>query len=106
MPSSSDVVPLKWEPQAITMSYERVRMGRVVGQHTDGFTVTAARTVAVPVERLYDAFVDEATRRSWMGDGELRQPTATKPRCRRGQTPEDFWESGGCPEDRLEGRGT
>jgi len=78
-----DIVPLKWEAQAITMSYERIRMGRVVGQHTDGFRVTASKTVAVPVEQLYDAFVDEASRRSWLVDGELHQRTATRPRSAR-----------------------
>jgi len=78
-----DIVPLKWEAQAVTMSYERARKGRVVGQRTDGFTVTASKTVAVPVEQLYDAFVDEATRRLWMSDGELRQRSATRPRTAR-----------------------
>jgi len=78
-----DIVPLKWEAQAITMSYERIRKGRVVGQHPDGFSITASKTVAVPVEQLYDAFVDEATRRTWMADGKLRQRTATAPRSAR-----------------------
>ena len=50
------------------MSYERARGGRQVGQREDGFTVTASKTVAVPVERLYDAFVDPAARAGWLPD--------------------------------------
>ena len=72
--------PLVWEAQAVTMSYERARGLRVVGQHADGFAVTVSRTVAVPVDRLYDAFVDEAARRRWLPDGELRERKATRPR--------------------------
>jgi hypothetical protein len=39
--------------------------------------------VAVAAERLFDAFVDEATRARWLTDGELRERTATKPRSAR-----------------------
>jgi hypothetical protein len=67
--------PLAWNAQAITMSYERARGLRAVGQRSDGFAVTVSRTVAVPVERLYDAFADEALR------GGLRERTATRPKA-------------------------
>jgi hypothetical protein len=77
------VVPLAWAPQAVTMSYERARGGRAVGQHPDGFTITASRTVAVATERLYDAFVDDTRRARWLADGELRERTATRPRSAR-----------------------
>jgi hypothetical protein len=72
-----------WNAQSITVSYERARGLRAVGEYADGFAVTASRTVAVPVERLYDAFVDESLRRSWLPDGELRERTATKPKSAR-----------------------
>jgi hypothetical protein len=75
--------PLVWEAQAVAISYERARGLRVVGQHTDGFSVTAAKTVAVPVDRLYDAFVEESLRRQWLPDGDLRTRTATRPRSAR-----------------------
>jgi hypothetical protein len=70
------VDPLEWGAQAITMSYERARGGRAVGQHEDGFAVTASKTVAVPVEALYDGFLGEAP-------AELRERTATRPRSAR-----------------------
>jgi Domain of unknown function (DUF4287) len=72
-----------WNAQAIVVSYERARGLRAVGEHADGFTVTASKTVAVPVDRLYEAFVDESLRREWLPDAELRERTATKPKSAR-----------------------
>jgi hypothetical protein len=77
------IEPLAWNAQAITMSYERARRGRAVGQRGDGFAVTAQKTVAVPVDRLYDAFVDETLRAGWLADGELHERTATRPKSAR-----------------------
>ncbi|MCP9491434.1 MAG: hypothetical protein MSC31_16405 [Solirubrobacteraceae bacterium MAG38_C4-C5] len=74
---------LAWHAQAITVSYERARGLRVVGERSDGFAVTAQRTVAVPVEALFDAFVDGSLRRRWLPEDELRERTARKPRSAR-----------------------
>ena len=67
----------------MTVSYERARGLRAVGERPDGFTITASKTVAVPVDRLYEAFVDESLRRRWLPDGKLRERTATKPKSAR-----------------------
>jgi Domain of unknown function (DUF4287) len=75
--------PLVWDAQAITSSYELARGLRVVGETEDGFAVSASRTVAVPVERLFDAVVDETQRRNWLPDGELSERTATRPKSAR-----------------------
>jgi Domain of unknown function (DUF4287) len=72
-----------WSAQSVTVSYERARELRAVGERPDGFSVTAQKTVAVPVEQLYDAFVDESLRKRWLPDGELRERTATKPKSAR-----------------------
>ena len=72
-----------WSSQAVTVSYERARGLRAVGERPEGFSVTAQKTVAVPVDRLYEAFVDESLRERWLPDGELRERTATKPRSAR-----------------------
>ena len=77
------IAPLAWNAQAITGSYERARRGGAVGQHEDGFTVHASRTVAVPIERLYDAFADPAVRTRWLPDAPLRERTSTRPRSAR-----------------------
>jgi hypothetical protein len=67
----------------VTISYERARGGRAVGQHPDGFAITASRTVAVPVERLFRAIVEDSARAAWMPDGRLRERTSTAPRSAR-----------------------
>ena len=55
-------------------SYELVRGLRDVGEKDDGtFSISASRTVGVPVERLYDAFADER----------LSERTARRPRSAR-----------------------
>ncbi len=77
------VVPLAWGAQAVTMSYERARRGRAVGEHPDGFTVTATRTVAVAVDELFAAFADEAARDRWLPGAPLRLRRATEPRSAR-----------------------
>lgn len=75
--------PLAWNAQAVVGSYELVRGLREVGEHADGFAISASKTVAVPVERLYDAFVDASLRERWLPDGQLRERTATKPKTAR-----------------------
>ena len=73
------VEPLVWNAQAITGSYERARLGRAIGEHPDGFRASASKTVAVPVESLYDAFVQPRRRKRWLPDATIRQRTATRP---------------------------
>src|SRR4051794_16016396 len=74
---------LAWNVQAVVGSYERARKGRRVGEHEDGFTVTASKTVAVPIERLYAAFVDADQRARWLPDADLRERTTIEPRSAR-----------------------
>ena len=72
-----------WGASAVTVNYERARGLRAVGEHADGFTITASKTVSVPVDRLFDAFVTTSLRRRWLPDGELRERTASKPKSAR-----------------------
>ena len=73
-----------WDSQSITVSYERARGLREVGQHADGFTVTASKTVNVPVERLFEAWVEKADRERWLPESHrLTLRTATSPKGAR-----------------------
>ena len=72
-----------WSAQSVTVGYERARGGRAVGEGPEGFSVGASKTVAVPVERLFDTFVDEALLARWLPGGELRERTATRPKSAR-----------------------
>jgi uncharacterized protein YndB with AHSA1/START domain len=78
-----DIHPLAWNAQAITASYELTRGLREVGEKNDGFAITASRTMAAGVERLYEAVVSEAARKAWLPEGRLSQRTATRPKSAR-----------------------
>lgn len=75
--------PLAWNTQAITTSYERARGRREVGQRADGFSATASRTVAVPVEDLYDAFNERERRAEWLTVDRLHPRSGTRPKTAR-----------------------
>lgn len=78
------VDPLAWPAQAVTTGWERARGLRAVGEQAGGgFAVTVSKTVAVPVERLFDAFRDERLRARWLPDRRLRERTAARPRSAR-----------------------
>jgi hypothetical protein len=65
-----------WWAQAIATGYERARGMRLKHQQPDGFTVYASKTVGVPIEGLFDAFVDERTRDRWLTDGSMALRTS------------------------------
>lgn len=75
--------------QSITVGYERARGLRAPGQRPDGFAISASRTIAVPVEQLFDTFVDEALRERWLPGADLGLRTASSPRTARYD-----WEDG------------
>lgn len=62
----------KWWAQKLIVEYEQARGVREPGVRRDGtFEVTASKTVAVPCERLFEAFVDPRRRRRWLTDGRM-----------------------------------
>ena len=77
------IEPLAWNAQAVAGSYELARGLRGVGEKPDGFAITASKTVAVSVEQLFDAFVNESLRERWLPDARLRERTATRPKSAR-----------------------
>jgi uncharacterized protein YndB with AHSA1/START domain len=63
-----------WWAQKLTVEYEQARGLRAPGIRRDGtFEVGASKTVAVPVERLFDAFVDPGLRKRWLSGVVLRE---------------------------------
>ena len=69
-----------WWAQSVTLSYERARGRRAPGQRANGFAISASKTVAVPAERLFDAFEDESLRERWLPGADLSLRKATAPR--------------------------
>jgi hypothetical protein len=60
-----------WWAQSITIGFERASGMRRKHQQAGGFTVYASKTVAVPVEALFEAFVDDERRGQWLADGSM-----------------------------------
>ena len=83
-----------WYAQSITVGYERARGLRAPGQHADGWSVTATKTIGVPVERLFAAFEDDALREEWLPGAELRLRTARPSKSARYD-----WEEGSSRVD-------
>ena len=65
-----------WWTQTVTTGYERARGMRLKHQQPDGFTIYASKTVAVSLDVLFAAFVDDATRGRWLTDGAMRLRTS------------------------------
>jgi hypothetical protein len=65
-----------WWAQSITMWYERARGMRLKHQQADGFTIYASKTISVPIDVLFDAFVDPRSRRKWLTDGKMSLRTS------------------------------
>ncbi len=78
-----------WWGQGVTVSYERARGLRAVGQMKDGWTINASKTVHVAVDDLFDAVVEDRIRKEWLPDGDVSLRTATKPKSARYD-----WEDG------------
>jgi uncharacterized protein DUF4287 len=73
-----------WWSQTVTVAYEHARGLRPHGGSRDGtFAVTASRTMAVPVERLFAAFLDDALRARWLPDVPLLPRTVRPVRSAR-----------------------
>ena len=78
-----------WWAQTITVGFEQARGLRAPGQRPDGWSVSASKTIATPVERAFDAFDDVELRALWLPHADLRVRTATRPRTARYD-----WEDG------------
>lgn len=66
-----------WWAQGVTVEYEKARGLRPAGGDRDGtLNVSASKTVAVPVDRLYEAFADLDLREQWLPGAPLSERTA------------------------------
>jgi hypothetical protein len=73
-----------WWAQGITVEYEKARGLRPIGGDRDGtLNVSASKTVAVPVERLFEAFANLDLREEWLPGAPLRERTSQPSRSAR-----------------------
>jgi hypothetical protein len=68
-----------WWSQTVSVGYEHERGIRRKFQKCDGeFSASASRTIGVPLETLYCAWVDKNARRKWLPAADLEVTTTTK----------------------------
>lgn len=73
-----------WWAQKLIVEYEQARGVRPPSVRPDGtFSAGASKTVAVPVERLFEAFVDATLRERWLPGAEMRERTSRPGRSAR-----------------------
>ena len=78
-----------WWSQMVTVGYERIKGLRERGQRRSGeYEAGKSRTYAVPVGTLFDAWADEATRKTWLDGVKAGVRKATKPKTLRLQWPD------------------
>lgn len=78
-----------WWAQTVTVGYERIKGLRERGQRRSGtWEISRSRTLAVPVDTLFDACADDETRSRWL-DATPVVSTLTRPRTIRLR-----WEDG------------
>ena len=78
-----------WWAQTISVYYERARGMRMKYQNSQGFSISASKTIAVPVDVLFDAFVNARERKKWLTDGTMTLRTSQPERTARFN-----WEDG------------
>jgi Domain of unknown function (DUF4287) len=80
----------RWWAQKLIVEYEQARGRRPAGVRPDGtFEVSASKTIAVPVKRLFEAFVNTRQRKKWLTDGRMLLRTSQPGRSARFD-----WEDG------------
>ena len=74
----------RWWAQKLIVEYQESRGLRPPGVRPDGtFEVGASKTIAVPLKRLFDAFVDTRQRKRWLMDGRMSLRTSQPGRSAR-----------------------
>lgn len=80
----------KWWAQKLIVEYEQERGVRDPGVRRNGtFEVSASKTVGVPVERTFDAFVNSRQRKRWLTDATMTLRDSQPARSAR-----FLWEDG------------
>lgn len=80
----------RWWAQKLIVEYEQERGVRPPGVRRDGtFEVSASKTVGVPLEQVFDAFVNTRRRKRWLTDA-----TMSLSDSRPGSSARFLWEDG------------
>jgi len=66
-----------WWRQQVAVAYEQSRRLREKHEMPSGYQISRSRTMAAPAARVYDAWVDDTTRRRWLPAAEFTIRKAT-----------------------------
>jgi uncharacterized protein YndB with AHSA1/START domain len=95
-----DVGP--WWQQMVTVNYERARGMREVHQKPTGYSISRSKTLAVPLEQLFEAWSDAKARAGWLEEKKIVVRKATPHKSIRIAWPDGttvvevgFYEKGG-----------
>jgi hypothetical protein len=68
-----------WWSQMVAVEYEHARGLRDLHQKCTGeYSASVSRTMAVPIAKIYAAWVDDKVRNSWLGNAEIQISTKTE----------------------------
>lgn len=69
-----------WWQQMVTVEYEKARGMRKEHQMVDGFQISKSKTIAATADVLFQAWMDEKERQSWLDDPAftIRKSTPSK----------------------------
>lgn len=57
-----------WWQQTVAVRYEQARGLREKHEKPDGYSVSATKTIAAPIDRAFAAWSDQTLRASWLGE--------------------------------------
>jgi hypothetical protein len=83
-----------WWSQMVTVGYEQARGLRKLYEKADGFSANASKTFMAPLDRLYAAWNDPATRAQWLPDAPIEIKRSTD-----GKSMTITWTLGGSQVD-------
>lgn len=66
-----------WWQQGVTVTYEKSRRLRDTHETSSGYQISRSRTMAAAAETIYNAWLDEETRRRWLPDAAFGVRKAT-----------------------------
>ena len=72
-----------WWCQMVTVTYEQQSGRRLTHEKHDGFQISVSRTIGVPLEKLYQAFVTDKARNAWLGETGVHVRKATPKKSMR-----------------------
>lgn len=73
-----------WWCQMVTVEYERARGLREKHEQAEGFSISASKTIAAPLSKLFAATANDATRKKWFPDASFKPSSQTKDKYFRG----------------------